>query len=179
MDGSTMSATVPKPPHVNLEWLLSEEFDSTVPPYSSAGALRAHLRSEQFVRTLANGITNGVITEGRIRRLVAAALREFRPGVRFVYETALAALAVALETQFSAFADEYLHDLAAIRSREVAMASRVARESLRWRQYIPKTSRRLYDVTSGSADRTWGAEAVSPSANGHRNGWKLVEVQCA
>jgi hypothetical protein len=67
---------------------------------------------------------------------VSSLVRSLHPGERLDGDAALAALAVALESSFSAFSDEYLRRLSSVHAAEAPMSPAVARECLRQRSRL-------------------------------------------
>lgn len=103
---------------------------------STAEATRAFLRARPEVVALRAALTSGEITEADVRRFVNDLLGKFHRGTKFPGEILLAAIAAAVETLPGAFAEEYLHDLARLRIREISIAPRVARLSLSHRSNV-------------------------------------------
>jgi hypothetical protein len=60
-------------------------------------------------------------------------MKDFRIGQHFEHEIAIAAMAVALEKRSTAFAEEFLVDLAKLRLAEMPLCIRVARECVKHR----------------------------------------------
>jgi len=104
------------------------------------------------VTALRYGIRSGAIGEEDIHEFIAEILHNFAPGVRYAEDIAVCALAVALEDHYSRFAEEYLIDLASVRSRELSFASRIAAECLKHRKAAPV--QRDVIVAPGFADVT-------------------------
>jgi hypothetical protein len=116
-----------------LERISSEDFESTVWPAATTQRLRHLLLATPEVRTLREALTSGELSENRIREFVSSSMLQLRRGVRFDFEVAFAAIAVALESYFAPIADEYLAALAGLAVPELGVASRVAQEVLRKR----------------------------------------------
>lgn len=98
-----------------LSSLVSHEFLDAIGVVTSASALYRLLRGEPLVRALRKCLASGELSEDGVRRYVAGLSRDFQSGTQFPHEIALAAIAVALESWNSSFADEYLRDLARLR----------------------------------------------------------------
>jgi hypothetical protein len=75
-------------------------------------------------------------------------MRDFRPGSQFQHEIALAAIAVVLETRYTAFADEYLLDLARLHTKaELDLSPRVAQLCRSaWSENRPRITVRLKKI---------------------------------
>jgi hypothetical protein len=111
-----------------LDVLKSEEFEVQVGHSLPTAAMRSRLMRLPQVRRALAAVAGQVISEKDLRRFVATLVRSLRPGQRFPYDIALAALAVILERQPTDFADEYLSDLARLKLIEMPVSIRVARE---------------------------------------------------
>ena len=94
---------------------------------SSAEGLKRHLQQSEYVKNVGKALTSGETSEERIRQFVSALMQSFKPGEQFLYDPALAALAVVMQNRYTPFADEYLLDLARIgRIVEFPFSPRVA-----------------------------------------------------
>jgi hypothetical protein len=113
-----------------LERLKSDEFQVPLAFIATAPALRRALRRRQEVQEIVAALTAKVIAEESLREFTNGLLRDLKPGEKFPHELAVSALAVALEGRPTAFADEFLHDLANLHLAEMSMSIRVARECL-------------------------------------------------
>ena len=133
-----------------LESLASEEFDFKIAPMNSAAYVRTSIRRTPEYQAAKRALDAGLLTESLVRNFVTRLMRDFVPGQRFQHETALAALAVLCESHFARFAEELLFDLAALKSPEVAHATRVARECLQNRVRLPKTKAKKFLVAQTS-----------------------------
>lgn len=123
-----------------LERLLAPDaFDDSVRVALPAAARLLLARSSQ-VREVRVAIQDGHLSDTSMREFVSELLKSFRIGEHFTYDPVLAALAVAVESHHSDFADEYLHDLAALECAEMTLSRHVARECLRRRRTIETTS---------------------------------------
>ena len=69
------------------------------------------------------------------------------------YQHALAAIAVVLGERFNDFSEEYLIDLARVRTTRLAMASRVARVCLQKRSRYARTTTREFVVDEEPLDQ--------------------------
>lgn len=80
----------------------------------------------------------GEVLEKEIRDFANCLLRDFRPGVLFEHDIALAAVAVALSRDWNTpFAEEYIIDLAKLKNPEMRRSIAIARIA----------ARRLYQST--------------------------------
>ena len=96
--------------------------------------------------TTAVDLVRGVeerLDEASVRKFVDCLMQDLSRGVHFPHEVALSALAVALESEQSELADEFLHKLSRISIPEMPMSPGVARECLRHRMGRVVTSRSL------------------------------------
>jgi hypothetical protein len=116
-----------------LERLKSEEFALSAGFLSTAGSLRRFLQRTEEVTAIRESLSQGAITDGTLRSFVSDLMGDFRRGERFAHELALAALGAVLEMRPTEFADEFLHDLSALRLSEMSLCIRVARECLKHR----------------------------------------------
>ena len=116
-----------------LEVLKSEEFEVEVGYLLPTAALRKRLSLLPEVRRVITSLDMRLLKENCLRQFVSTLMAEFRPGQRFLYDVALAALAVSLERRPTEFADEYLRDLAKLNLAEMPVSIRMARECLKHR----------------------------------------------
>jgi hypothetical protein len=130
-----------------LEQLHSEGFLLSLAFVSTPGPLRRVLSRRQEVRMVREALRQGAITEATIRRFVSDLMRDFRPGKQFLHELPLAALAVAMETRATDFAEEFLHDLSRLRSAEMGLCIRVARECLKRRTSVPGNTAKTFSLS--------------------------------
>ncbi len=115
-----------------LDVLTSDEFLLSLGVSATASGLRRALRRSLFVKELRESLMTGEVTEHGMRIFVSRLMREFRPGVQFSHEPALAAVAVVLEKRGTAFSEEYLLDLARLKHiAEFDLAPRVAAASFK------------------------------------------------
>ena len=129
-----------------LERLKSDAFAAEAVFLSTPGALRRFLVGTSEVRAVKQALRQGAITEDSLRRFVADLMTDLRRGERFPHEMALAAVAVVLEMRPTEFADEFLHDLSALRLSEMSLCIRVARESLKQRVSLAQNRGRVFDL---------------------------------
>jgi len=131
-----------------LERLLQPEWEADYVA-STAEALRALLRRSPEVRQIREDYDAGAVTAATLRQFVqqlfATSTADSMP-----YEHALAAIAVVLEDRFTDYSEEYLVDLARVRTARLAMASRVARTCLRKRSHYAKTAAKSFVVDEGN-----------------------------
>src|SRR5687768_8742705 len=92
--------------------LTTDEFIASIGAVSSPKALRKHLMQCAEVQAVRKALADGLITEATIERFTDELMDDFVRGTHFPHELALAALAVALETRHTDFAENYLLDLA-------------------------------------------------------------------
>jgi len=112
-----------------LQRVVTVEFEADVIA-STPRVLRQMLLRCEDVRKLRDAYDAGCLPDEQIRNFVDRLLRKGAGGDRFPHQTALAVIAVMFESRFTQFADEYLNDLARIRSDRFSIAARVARECL-------------------------------------------------
>ncbi len=131
-----------------LERLLEPEWEADYVA-STAEALRVLLRRSPEVHEIREAYDAGAVTAATLRQFVqqmlAASSADSMP-----HEHALAAIAVVLEDRFTGFSEEYLVDLARVRTARLAMASRVARVCLRKRSRYAKTEAKRFVVDEGN-----------------------------
>lgn len=161
----------------NLDALLSDEFPLSLGVSTTAAGLRRALQRSSFVKELRESLTRGEVTEAGIRRFLARLMREFRPGVQFFHEPALAAIAVVLEHRSTAFAEEYLLDLARLKHiAEMDLAPRVAAISLkRWLTASKKVVTKRYG--SNRLSEFWRVTIKKPLSDLRKNAaWSKVTI---
>jgi hypothetical protein len=144
-----------------LATLTSPEYLGPLGVVTSAPALLRLLNKEPLVRELRKCLASGELSEDGIRRYVSKLSRDFQPGVQFPHEFALAALAVVLESWNSAFAEEYLRDLAKLRRvSEFELAPSVAERCRAMRsQNLPTTRRSIHRLRG--ADKKWDVKRTN------------------
>jgi hypothetical protein len=116
-----------------LRQLLTEEFAVKVGFLLPSPALRQVLLVAREVQEVRAALAEGSLREEDLREWVSSLLGELRAGERFPHDLAVAALAVTLEDRPTAFADEFLQDLARLETAEMSTSIRVARECLKYR----------------------------------------------
>ncbi len=97
------------------------------------------LRTEEYT-AINEALSQGELTDTSIREFVNELLREFRIGERFQYNVTLALLAVCLERRKTAFAEEYLRDLAVLSLSELSLSTRLAKECLKERKRLAENN---------------------------------------
>lgn len=115
--------------HPVLERLKSDEFVLKYAVISNPTAVYRALQQSEEVDKLREGLEAHHITDAAVRQVTEGLIQECTSGQRFADELALAAVAVALETRQSHFAEEYVSDLASLDLAEMAVAIRVARRA--------------------------------------------------
>ena len=130
-----------------LEMLRSDEFALSAGFLSTPGPLRRFLAKSREVAAIRQALKQGAITEETLRRFVAGLMSDLRAGERFAHELPLAALAVALETRATDFAEEFLRDLVSLRLVEMGLCTRVARECLKRRTSLTRSKSRSFEPT--------------------------------
>ena len=94
--------------------MASEDFLVSLGTVSSAEGLKRHLHQSEYVKAVGKALTSGEVSEGRIRQFVSELMRSFKPGEQFFHDPVLAALAVAMQSRYTPFADEYLLGMARV-----------------------------------------------------------------
>ena len=130
-----------------LEDLTSEDLAVRLAFLSTPSALRACLQKTAEVAELTRELRLGAITEDGIKSFMSGLLEDLRIGERFQQEMAVAALAVALETRPTDFAEQFLRNLSGLRLAEMGAAARVARECLKRRVTLADSKARLFNAT--------------------------------
>jgi hypothetical protein len=146
-----------------LSELVSEGFLLEVGFLSTAGSVRRFLARSRVVADIRKALRDGTLTERDLRHFVTFLMHDLRAGERFEHEMAVAAIAVALERRATAFAEEYLGELARVKVAEMCLCSRVARECLKHRDSVAGTRRRewsLLPMPSTGEPATNGASGV-------------------
>ena len=118
--------------HHSLLDLTDDNFLIDYSLISNSRALHRALRTSKQVEHLRIALGQGELTEKSLRDFVATLLRDLEYGKKFPHDIALAAMAVALETRPTAFAEEFVLDLARLDLAEFPMATRVAK----WASFI-------------------------------------------
>jgi hypothetical protein len=129
--------------HRVLDRLLSVPFQASMTFAPTPTALHRMLERSPEVRKIQRGLQRGEITEATIEQFVASLMKGLKQGERFQDEVPLAALAVALQSRSSPFADSFLHQLAGLKLAEMSTCVRVARECLDQRVHVAKSKAAL------------------------------------
>ncbi|MBN1590372.1 MAG: hypothetical protein JW888_12730 [Pirellulales bacterium] len=148
---------------VVLHNLLSEEFGVATSCFGTPLALYHFLHTRPEVHAIQESFRQGALTEGTIRRFVVELLQDLHSGIRFPHELAICALAVALESRATDFAEEFLLDLARLRTAEMSLSIRVARECLKRRMELPRTKGKVFrlgKVSNGNLVKFFGGRSV-------------------
>jgi len=164
-----------------LEQLKSEDFAVSVGFLSTAGALRRFLGRTSEVAAVRQSLREGAITENTIRGFVSALIESLRIGERLPHELALSALAVALETRPTDFADEFLRGLARLKLAELSLVIRVARECLKRRVTIAHRTAKSVDLADASEEMplllAGSQSTLGGNGCGRTNAHLVCEVQ--
>jgi hypothetical protein len=118
---------------IALQSLGTESLNLAASCISTAEGLRGFLSNRSEVLDLRRALASGSVTFDQIQLFVQQLLRDFKRNEKLTNEYILAAIGVALETFPGRFADDFLTELAAIRTKELPLASRVASLALRRR----------------------------------------------
>jgi len=110
-----------------LPLLSSDEFLARTLAISASNGLEHYLRSQPEVRTVGEAFARETGGEEQVRGYIRNLLSRFRPGKRFAYDTALAALIVSMENVPSAYISELIDELANLDVAEIPHAPRIAR----------------------------------------------------
>lgn len=105
---------------------------------------------------------SGTVREPEVREFVETLMSDFREGSQFVHERFIAALAIACETIYSKFSDEFPNDLANLKLAEMPMAIRVARYSLELRRV------KMSEIRAGSFEEAVTYEPPATFFGGSR-----------
>jgi hypothetical protein len=123
-----------------LEKLTSEEFISPIAYVGTPIALYRVLRRSPEILALEQALLTGELSPDNIKDFASSLANEIKKGESFKYDITLAALGVVLERNSSDFAEEYLSDLAKLNLLEIPMSIRVARECIKNRVHLAKTT---------------------------------------
>ena len=149
--------------HSALEHLKTDAFASQYSLLSNARAVHRALQRSSAVEHVRLALCRGEITEDTIRDFCAELLHRLDYGTRHPHEVALAALAVALESRSTAFAEEFDMDLARLELAEIPMAIRVARESCTVRLKLPANKTKMFTFPDGEPRPTdWQTRSSPP-----------------
>jgi len=121
-----------------LDSLTHANFQQSVGFILPPRAFRRVLLKNKTVRLLDEAIRVGQITEQAVRDFASSQAIQYKVGESLPGDIALAALAVALESNPAHFAEEYLCDLARLHLPEMATSTRIARECWKERCSLPK-----------------------------------------
>jgi hypothetical protein len=127
---------------MKLDELFSNDFDLRYGFLDVAGPLRTALSRSGEIADIRFALARETLSEDQVRVFVEGLLRGLKVGHRLEHDTALCAIAVALETVPGRFADEFLDGLAAVRATELGRPARVARESIKERRGLAKNQGR-------------------------------------
>lgn len=144
-----------------LERIASVEFEAEIVA-STPRVLRELLRRSRDVIELRERYDGGFVADETLRGFVDLLLERGASCARFPHQIALSAIAVMLEDRFTAFAGEYLSDLARIRSDRFSMASRVAHECLRARMSATQNAHRVFPPVSDISDLPLTFSSTNP-----------------
>ncbi len=144
-----------------LDRIASVEFEAEVVA-STPSVLRELLRRRCEVIELRERYDCGFVADETLRGFVGSLLERGARCARFPYQIALSAIAVMLEDRFTAFANEYLSDLARIRSDRFSMASRVAHLCLRARKSATQNAHRVFRPVSDLSDLPFTCSWTEP-----------------
>ena len=126
-----------------LQNLLTEAFRVKLGLGSSPRLMRLGLQRMDEVKQIRKDLQSGLISEASIERFSNDLMEQFQRGIQFPYEHVFAAIAVALETRATKFAEDYLLDLARlVKISEMDIGPRVAGECLKERSRTPKYTRK-------------------------------------
>jgi hypothetical protein len=114
-----------------LERLQSDDFQVPILFAPTPLAVYKMLLREPLVLELRRDLAQGAITDSVVREFVVYLMKDLHRGQRFPHDVVLAAIAVAMESRATEFAEQYLTDLAKLRTAEMALSIRVARECLK------------------------------------------------
>ncbi len=118
-----------------LSRLNSDRMLGVASTISGPSALRHFFASCEEVQDVVFALRSGVILDESARAFVEEMLDDLKREVLFPHDLTFASLAVALETRYTAFAEEFLRWLAGMQSAEMPISPQVAREVLSHRQW--------------------------------------------
>ena len=137
----------------DLHSLKSDALRDLTAVVSTPDALLVMLRARDEVSALTNALMDGVIAPTSLRAFVADLTVDLRRGEIFPWDAALSAIAAALESLPSPFAEEYLRDLSELRIKEIPMAGRVASLARRHRdQRFAATTAKNFRISAAPFD---------------------------
>ena len=91
--------------------LASEHIALLTACLSTASALRARLARADEVRAVREALQAGTLTEEAVRQFVTGLMKDLKRGESFAHDPTLTALAVAVESLPTSFAEEFLTGL--------------------------------------------------------------------
>lgn len=115
-----------------FEELLSEEFEYKYFPLDLTDSLYSKLSRDRLVIELRGSLKSGIITWDELRKFVDKIAEKIQPGYRLDNETALCAIAVAIEELPSQFTCEFLDVFSKSRAVEISKASHMARKCIEY-----------------------------------------------
>lgn len=132
--------------HAVLDNLKTDAFALRFSFISNPLAVHRALQRSAHVESVRLALGSGEISEETLRTFCANVLRELEHGKRLPHELAIAAIAVALETRPTSFAEEYVLDLARLDLAELPIAIRVARKACRERMTLPGNKTKAFTL---------------------------------
>ena len=114
--------------HPLLSRFASDEFIAAYAFISTPSALYRALDKSVDVGKLRAALDADEVSEKSLKDYATELLAHLRKGEPFPFDVAIAAFAIALAPRKTAFANEFIDDLAALRLAEMSMSPRVARE---------------------------------------------------
>lgn len=143
--------------HPTLRALIEDEFLVDYGLLGNPRALQSALARSSQIAGVRGALSSGELDEAGLRRFVGELLRELRIGTLFPYDISLAAIAVAIRSRPTPFAEEYLGSLAELELAELPMSIRVAREAKRVRRNLPGNKFAKFDIarTNSLGDLAW------------------------
>jgi len=150
--GQTAKVTRPQ-----LSDLLSSELASIEFIAGTDESLFTVLEESPAVVALRAALGSGEVSELEIRKFTATLLRDFRSGELFEHDLILAALATTLSKNWNTpFAEEYIIDLAKLKSPEFRRSTAVARIAAKRLFDSTDTISRTYKpIADRSGEETW------------------------
>ena len=97
---------------------------------STPEGLATLLKRRPEVLELRRALDQGSITPEHLRQFAASVFQRFEAGKRFYADVTFCALAMAMETYATTFAEEYLRELSGLRIAEMPMSAKVAKIAL-------------------------------------------------
>ena len=117
-----------------LQKIRSDDFIFSIGYEMPPKAIRYILVRTEECKQLRDAYWSGNLSEAELRRYIQSLLGEFVSSEKFPYDMTLSLVAVALETLYTRFADEYLSTLANLELSEMPLSIRVAKLCLQKRQ---------------------------------------------